>query len=310
MRSRNLKLLGTWMVVLAMVLVLLPWKTTGADRTPALGERLMEAASRGDIGTVKSALSRGADVNTRRGDRGVTALMSAVVRCHRDVAKALLAGGADVNAKSRWGYSPLHFAVSIPGQPPLRTKGFLSRLKEVITWPTRSCTLGMVKLLMDGGADVNAKTATGDTPLHIAAARPVSRSLRNVTFWAGLRDVIEWPAPEGREQMILLLVNRGADVNAKNCLGETPLMWAANRGHEKVVRLLLNRGADVNAMNTMGETPLMWAAKGGSRNIAELLLHRGADARSMNRSGLTALAIAQKSHHWDVVRLLKEGITQ
>jgi len=49
-----------------------------------------------------------------------------------------------------------------------------------------------------------------------------------------------------------LLIDKGADVNAKDITGETALMVAAERGHTEIVKLLIGRGADVNARNIVG----------------------------------------------------------
>ena len=60
----------------------------------------------------------------------------------------------------------------------------------------------------------------------------------------------------GHEAIVSLLLEKGADVNAKNNDGWTPLHWASENGHEAIVSLLLEKGADVNAKDNDGETPL------------------------------------------------------
>jgi cytohesin len=70
----------------------------------------------------------------------------------------------------------------------------------------------------------------------------------------------------------------GADVNAKDEEGLTPLHLAAGRGHKKIVELLIAKDADVNAkLAVEGETPLHLAAWDGHKEIAELLIAKGAD---------------------------------
>ncbi|KAH8652933.1 hypothetical protein BGZ61DRAFT_374430, partial [Ilyonectria robusta] len=116
----------------------------------------------------------------------------------------------------------------------------------------------VVKLLLDKGADVEAKDKNnryGGTPL-----------------W--------WAAQNGHAAVVKLLLGKGADVEAKdknNRYGGTPLWWAAQNGHEAVVKLLLEKGADVEAKDRVdGRTPLWWAAQSGHKAIVKLLLDKGA----------------------------------
>jgi ankyrin repeat domain-containing protein 50 len=80
--------------------------------------------------------------------------------------------------------------------------------------------------------------------------------------------------------VVRLLVDRGADVNAKDNEGWTALYRAAVGGHEAVVRLLVDRGADVNAKDNEGWTALYWAAVGGHEAVVRLLVDRGADVNA------------------------------
>ena len=64
-------------------------------------------------------------------------------------------------------------------------------------------------------------------------------------------------AEKGYTRVIQLLLDADASINARNNLGETPLMIAAENGHDDTVRFLIERGADVNAQDTLGKTALM-----------------------------------------------------
>jgi len=103
-----------------------------------------------------------------------------------------------------------------------------------------------------------------------------------------------------------LLLDRGADVNARDEFGGTPLHYAAGSGHVNVVRLLLDRGADVNARDEDGVTPLHYAAYYGFLDAARLLLDRGADVNARAKYGVTPLYLAAREGHVDVARLLLE----
>ncbi len=102
-------------------------------------------------------------------------------------------------------------------------------------------------------------------------------------------------------------LNEGADVNARDRDGLTPLIWAAIQGHEEVVRVLLEQGANLEARNNNGDTALMWASVMGHKEVVELLLDHGANADIREpKSGVTALMGAAAEGHTDVVQVLLE----
>lgn len=116
-----------------------------------------------------------------------------------------------------------------------------------------------------------------------------------------------WAAVYGDLRCLELLLDRGAEVNATNAAGATALMRAAF-DYQKV-RLLIARGADVNARSALGNTALMLAARPwDSHRAVELLLSRGADARATNTWGATALmAAAAGGDEASARALLKHG---
>ena len=74
------------------------------------------------------------------------------------------------------------------------------------------------------------------------------------------------------KEIVELLVNNGADVNATHNGGGTPLHWAARKGHKQIVELLIANGANVNAQDEDGGTPLFHAS---NPEIADLLRKHG-----------------------------------
>jgi ankyrin repeat protein len=130
---------------------------------------------------------------------------------------------------------------------------------------------------------VNKRDSFGRAPLHLAA----------------------W---EGHEAVVRLLLEKGADTNAKDRQGGTALCWAAPRGHEAVIRLLLEKGADIEAKYMSGgKTALASAAWEGHEAVVRLLLEKGANIEAKDISDeKTALVFAASAGHEAVVRLLLE----
>ena len=112
------------------------------------------------------------------------------------------------------------------------------------------------------GADIRTGDPNqyGDSPLHKAAK-------------------------SGHTELVLLLIENGADVNAKDKWGVTPLHWAARKGRKEIAELLINKGADMNAKGYYG-TPLHLTT---SKEIAELLIAKGADVNAKDKKGKTPL---------------------
>ncbi|KAH8586885.1 hypothetical protein B0O99DRAFT_469781, partial [Bisporella sp. PMI_857] len=96
----------------------------------------------------------------------------------------------------------------------------------------------------------------------------------------------------GHSATVKLLFEKGADIEAKNDSGQTPLSWAARKGHKAIVELLLEKGADVKVKDKLGQTPLLLAAKKGHKAIVELFLAKGADIKTKDRVGWTPLLSA------------------
>jgi hypothetical protein len=141
---------------------------------------------------------------------------------------------------------------------------------------------GKVKLLLDGGADVDYhskdKQGTGRTALSEAAIH-------------------------GHLEVVRLLLDHRAAIEWKDrAVGYTPLGWAACQGFEDIVRMLLVAGADPNAASDeLLHTPLMGVT---SVNIAKLLVEAGANPNAKTRDGRTALSFARNNNHHDMVSWL------
>jgi len=124
-----------------------------------------------------------------------------------------------------------------------------------------------VKQHIAAGADVNENVLS--TPLHAAALN-------------------------GHKEIAELLIAKGADVDAKDALGNTPLyntisFNAALDGYKEIAELLIHNSADVNAQDKNGNTPLHEAATSGLKEVVELLIANGADVNAKKKFGRTPL---------------------
>lgn len=174
---------------------------------------LHSAAVGGNLQLISLLVERcGKDAVTLADPEGWTPLLSAVSCGHEEVAKLLLSLGANPNAATRQGRTPLHYAAS---------KG----------------RVGMIKLLLQSGAIATTKDCTGALPLHRAAGAGRAEALRE-----------------------LLAATPKHVINAKDASGATSLLLAAVGGHQAVALLLAGSGADVEAEDKEGQTPLGAAA--------------------------------------------------
>src|SRR5262249_13760791 len=116
------------------------------------------------------------------------------------------------------------------------------------------------RLLVEHGADVNARSKQGRTPLMLASLR------------------------HGGSQTVALLLAKGSEVNVKDGKGDTALGLAASIGEVESMRMLLARGADPDVRNARGESPLIYATKCKSGGAVKLLLQKRVEVNAANTS--------------------------
>ena len=156
---------------------------------------------------------------------------------HLDVAKLLVEKGADVNAR---------YAKTIP---PRQAQGNInvSPGSTALYRAVRAIDLASVKLLIDAGANPSLALTDGSTPLMAAAGLGAPRG--------GDEEVTEAGDRNDPVDVMKLLVEKGADVNAVNDLGMTPMHYAVQRGVDRVIEYLASKGARFDVKNKQGRSP-------------------------------------------------------
>ena len=245
---------------------------------------LMTCARTGEARGVRALLARGANANVKEPGHDQTALMWAAAQSHPEAVAALLEAGADVRARSRSylqtvtsevtqraGREELNYTVPRGGSTPL-------------LFAARSGDAESVKLLVEGGADVNETMPDGASALVIAAH-------------------------SGHTRAAMMLLDKGADPDAA-AVGYTALHAAVLRSDPDLVKALLARKANPNAQITkgtpvrrtsqdfelpktlIGATPYLLAAKFLEADIMRALAAGGADTRMAMNDGATPLLAA------------------
>ena len=147
-----------------------------------------------------------------------------------------------------------------------------------------------------------SRTTAGITPLHYAASldntEAVYRLLEagvkpDILATGSLTTPLHWAADKGAEDSLRLLIEKGADVNAKAKNGYTPLHFAAKAADPSLSKYLIDAGASINALDSKGNTPLHIASFFGNGKVVAFLLQVGANSSMTNAEGNTAVALAK-----------------
>ncbi|XP_041346726.1 ankyrin repeat, PH and SEC7 domain containing protein secG-like, partial [Gigantopelta aegis] len=113
-------------------------------------------------------------------------------------------------------------------------------------------------------------------------------------------------AKKGHKDVVLILTQKGANLELVNKVGSTPVMLAAKKGHKDIVLILTQKGANLEVVNKEGSTPVMLAAKKGHKDIVLILTQKGANLEVVNKVGSTPVMLAAKKGHKDIVLILTQ----
>ena len=239
-------------------------------------KNIAKAAHDGDWEEVRRRVERGDNLNALYGlSTKETALHIAAGKGNKAICELLLKRGANIGAVDVYGGQPLHVAAY-------------------------SRAAGVCELLVAHGADANSVNDFGMTPLMLVvkhASPAVCAALitsDNVNFKA--HEALHRAAAWGHIQNVQLLIECGADINAVNKCGQTPLHTAAGGYQDcpELCEILLKHGAKMDAKDKDGNQPLHLACKQGHSGAEKLLVAYGADVTVTNVDGHTPVHLVRQ----------------
>jgi ankyrin repeat protein len=252
---------------------------------------LVRAVRLGDSERWRALLEKGADLSAHDG-HGDTALHIAAFRGDVGAARALLAKGAKTDSKDSDGATPLILGAG---------------------------SEGIVRVLLEHGANPNVASTLEITPLMVAAASRESLGSVGLLLKAGAdvhvkkggQEYVMLKAVYGADpRTIELLLDHGASLQQTKGLVSSPLAQAVYFGDEAATRKLLDHGADVNFDADFAGHALNWALYSGHSALAAELISRGADLHFKSPRGhqTTPMVFAGYSESGDpaIARLLLE----
>ncbi len=253
---------------------------------------LIDAIKSQDMDRVKALLERGADPNAQNDDDyRSTPLMQCSNKNQVEMAKLLIAHGADVNIQDSNGDPVIHWAAYY-GQVELtrlllenkaRTDIVSIHADGVLDIALKEWNNAVVDLLLESGVTLHelspslaplvAAVRNNDLPFALDGLNPTNVDTRD---GAG-NTLLILAAERGYADLVELLVEKKAKLDAMNPVGHTALNHAVYFGHDDVVRFLLERGADPNKTDDRFIlSPLVAAARTKRVALGELLLEKGA----------------------------------
>eukprot|EP00730_Choanoeca_flexa_P003536 TRINITY_DN11436_c0_g1_i7.p1 TRINITY_DN11436_c0_g1~~TRINITY_DN11436_c0_g1_i7.p1 ORF type:complete len:1037 (+),score=146.90 TRINITY_DN11436_c0_g1_i7:46-3111(+) len=277
-----------WMPDVDLLKVLLKANSLDFD-CKILKQILRQASQRGGIDFIQLLLDFGMDANTRLDTSGTSMLKLACANDHAHLAVLLLNNGASANLLGgRPGFAPLHHAAANQNAP-------------------------LISLLLARGAEVDARNELGQTALHFAVGSQSLAVTRALLQYQPNLNVIDQNGDTllheaALPRVIKYLVKRGANIDAVNQEGLTPLIKACQDERHAAVEALLKHGADPTLVVPDLCTPLHWAAAQGKAAIARRLLAKGLGIYLTMSAQYSRrpLHLAAKNGHLKLVKILLE----
>ena len=264
----------------------------------ATASKLSLAIQSNDRSAVLALLKQPAEVNAADAD-GTTPLHWAVRADDLELSQRLVRAGANAKAANRYGVTPLSLA-AVNGNAAMVTfllksgadaNQVVSRGQTVLMTAARTGNVDAVNALLERGADVNVReTQLGETALMWAASENHDAIVKALVAKGADVDArsnaLTFPKDRFGLEGVLTILPRG---------DWTPLMYAARDGAPDATRALLDAGAQINAQDPDGTTPLVRAIWNSHYDTAKVLLDRGADPNIVDSADMGALYAAVDS---------------
>jgi ankyrin repeat protein len=244
---------------------------------------LLVATQAGHLQTIQELISWGVNVALAN-NKGINALHTSIQIGRDDIAQFLIDSGAEVNSKTKQGYTPLFIAI-------------------------QNEDLSSVLVLINAGVDLGVSIG-GRTILYFALANIENEEIINILidhYDLNKADQygetsLFWAIQFNRVQAVSKIIKTQGIITTVN--GVTALYFASFYGYGKIANVLLDAGLDPNDRNEDGKTALHIAAYSGHHDTLYVLIEAGADVNARGKDGETPVYLATQNNHSEALKIL------